>query len=754
MLFFKKTGRRLLPAFIIAFFCVNGLGPGSPVAAQSLLDLPAPGTFVSVTPDYIPMLLKGFKLYPDNPFQFDFIMDTGHFNADGSALRDEAAALIKYFLSALTIPEDELWVNLSPFEKERIIPDAFGGTEMGRDLLAQDYLLKQLTASLMSPDEPLGREFWDQVYQKAFELYGTTSIPVNTFNKIWIIPDEALVYAGGDAVFILKSHLKVLLEEDYLAARDVVDSSLGKALKIQNKPDAVTKELRDNTVGIVRDLLVPAIEKEVNEGKNFAKLRQIFHAVILAKWYKQNLKESILNKKYTDQRKIDGVNVEDKEIKEKIYQYYLAAFRKGVYTLIKEDYDPHEQKLIPRKYFLGGSSMKVAVKQTNDRRMLNDVPVSGLVRVSSAVGLPARAGLEPLPGFAAVLPSVEEDQPRALTSPGDKVPAEGIVLTGTVSSPVSGKTGPDNDNNARPGFEDVHREGFKTLGGIRYSYADIIYVMSLVREAWQSGNMENVRMVKNRVVEAVIKTFSEFTDDMVKEIIGYAQQEDVPDNIRASLRASVATVVGMATENAIDSYYMQKTLNEDVLQDELSIAIFMREEEGALVFQLMTNGLSLEEFEFRKSGVGRPVTRLGGMGQGMAIAARAASYWKSTVNLFDRKEYIGDENGAVFEMRMPRQRLEEAFASLRQFAPSSPLSADTRNKEEVGGIDFHPAYLNIRTAGRGIDLPFVSDPGILDTIDIPGLTPFIFNITPVYNLPFILGGSEESRPEFLSRRQR
>ncbi|HOY10847.1 MAG TPA: hypothetical protein PLB05_12355, partial [Candidatus Omnitrophota bacterium] len=230
--------------------------------------------------------------------------------------------------------------------------------------------------------------------------------------------------------------------------------------------------------------------------------------------------------------------------------------------------------------------------------------------------------------------------------------------------------------------------------------------------------------------------------------------DDVPDSIRASLRASVATVVGMATENAIDSYYMQKTLEEENQQDELSVIVLMREEEGALIFQLMTNGLSLEEFEFRKSGVGRPVTRLGGMGQGMVIAAGAVSHWKATVNLFDRKELVGDEDGAVFELRMPRQGLEENLAFLRQLFSSSPLEAGRPAPEDVGGIDFHPAYLNIRTAGKGIDIPFVPDPGVLDTMDIPGLTPFIFNITPVYNLPYILSGQEGRRQEFLSRRQR
>ena len=88
---------------------------------------------------------------------------------------------------------------------------------MGRDLLAQDYILKQLTASLMYPEDDLGKKFWSRVYQKAEELYGSTDIPLNTFNKIWIVPDQATVYEHEGAAFVIQSHLKVMLEEDYFA---------------------------------------------------------------------------------------------------------------------------------------------------------------------------------------------------------------------------------------------------------------------------------------------------------------------------------------------------------------------------------------------------------------------------------------------------------------------------------------------------------------------------------------------------------
>ena len=50
-------------------------------------------------------------------------------------------------------------------------------------------------------------------------------------------------------------------------------------------------------------------ETEVNSGKNFANLRQIFHSLILAKWYKENLKTALLNQVYSNQNKVHRQNL-------------------------------------------------------------------------------------------------------------------------------------------------------------------------------------------------------------------------------------------------------------------------------------------------------------------------------------------------------------------------------------------------------------------------------------------------------------
>ena len=348
---------KVIALAIIFVFAFSSLCP-SYALAQSVSGLPMPGTMVSLSPVFTPTILRGLRVYPDNSLKFDFIVDSGDTGLKGAALKNESERLIKYFLAALTIPEDNLWVNLSPHEQDRVIPDTLAQTDMGTDMLAQDYLLKQVTASLIYPEDELGKQFWQKIYKKAYEEYGTTNIPVDTFNKVWIMPERAEVYVKDDRAFVVESRLKVMLEEDYVAlqAKQQVNSEklLVNSKKTQNTTDHSQNTVSNNKLAsdIVREIVIPALEKEVNEGKNFAQLRQIYNSLILAYWFKNNLKESILNRVYSDQSKIKGVDTKD--ISQDIYNQYIDSFKKGVCDFIKVEYDQYARKNIPRKYFSGG----------------------------------------------------------------------------------------------------------------------------------------------------------------------------------------------------------------------------------------------------------------------------------------------------------------------------------------------------------------------------------------------------------------
>jgi len=369
---------------ILVAFLTNTFG-SVPLAQAQDFRLPAPGVMVHLSPPLDPPILKGIKVHPDNPFRFDFILDKGDSvkrpyggdivstgviarseatkQSQQEQLKTEAIKLIKYFLASLTIPEKDLWVNLSPYEKDRIIPNSFGLTEMGRDLLAEDYMLKQITASLIYPEDKIGKKFWKRIYEEATKRYGTTNIPVNTFNKVWIVPEKAVVYENAKAgtAYVVESKLKVMLEQDYL--------SLEKHEGIQSK-QAQTKNTSQLGSQIVREIVIPQLTIEINENKNFAHLRQVYNSLILATWYKKKIKDSILEQVYADKNKVAGVNIDDPKEKERIYQKYLRAFKKGVFNYIKEDVDPTTQETIPRKYFSGGMLITPKITTATDSQAM------------------------------------------------------------------------------------------------------------------------------------------------------------------------------------------------------------------------------------------------------------------------------------------------------------------------------------------------------------------------------------------------
>jgi len=129
-----------------------------------------------------------------------------------------------------------------------------------------------------------------------------------------------------------------MLEQDYLSLQKHAVMASASSLGSQ----------------IVREIVIPQLTIEVNENKNFAHLRQVYNSLILATWYKKKIKDSILEQIYANKNKVAGVNINDPQEKEKIYQRYLRAFKKGVYNYIKDDIDPLTQQTVPRKYFSGG----------------------------------------------------------------------------------------------------------------------------------------------------------------------------------------------------------------------------------------------------------------------------------------------------------------------------------------------------------------------------------------------------------------
>lgn len=317
--FFKRT----LSALVLTIFASTVI-TGDVFAAVA--SLPQPGTMVTMSKDYSYAVLKGLKINVNNPFDLDFVIDS---NNQTNVSQEEASKLVNYFLAALTIDKENIWVNLSPYEQNRITDENLAITDLGKDLLKQDYILKQLSASLTHPESDTGKNYWNKADANS------------DLSKIWIVPQKAKIHEANNSAFITKLTFDVQTQSE-----ENVSSSL---------------------VNILDE-----VRSDVNNGQNFANLRQIFHSIVLAQWFKTKLKDSFF-KHYINQNKVAGIDIEDKEVKNKIWSQYVESFKQGAYNTVAKVKDSASGRIQKQKYFCGGiqsSSIVLDPSATSSERRI------------------------------------------------------------------------------------------------------------------------------------------------------------------------------------------------------------------------------------------------------------------------------------------------------------------------------------------------------------------------------------------------
>src|SRR3989338_8518193 len=85
MYLFSRIRRKCLSfkcfsAVISVFLSLSLIFQHAAAYAQYIpgLNLPAPGAMVNPSPAFVPVLIKGLAIDPQNPFQFEFIVDSGN----------------------------------------------------------------------------------------------------------------------------------------------------------------------------------------------------------------------------------------------------------------------------------------------------------------------------------------------------------------------------------------------------------------------------------------------------------------------------------------------------------------------------------------------------------------------------------------------------------------------------------------------------------------------------------------------------
>jgi len=275
--------------------------------------------------NHLKLLIKGRK-----PGYFEAVLDT----------RKATQKTLEYFFIGLAINEDRFWVDLNPYQADRVIDQSLENTDLGRIMLNADLRLKEDVTTLINPQvSKTGKEFWRRLFEKAQEL-GVTEIPVMT--RVCIVPAETIAYETENQFSIIKSSLRVILKDS--GYRDKI------------KDDRLL-ELDDFSYNLMQELILPELDKRVNEAYTYADLREVYNALILAQWYKGKFSYS------TDPllRAVNSNVINEAELNysystEEIYQDYLKSFKGGEYSFSENDSfaNPFNATVSVRHYFSGG----------------------------------------------------------------------------------------------------------------------------------------------------------------------------------------------------------------------------------------------------------------------------------------------------------------------------------------------------------------------------------------------------------------
>ncbi|MDO8747628.1 MAG: hypothetical protein Q7J72_00715 [Candidatus Omnitrophota bacterium] len=328
-----------------------------PVFAQGVAQLNMAqylGSMPAVAADRFRPLHMRYLSYDAATDNFQLLLDKGDDqdikvgNGRDRSLQEKTKVLMEYFQIGLALPNDKFWVNLRPDAEDQIIDPELEKTDMGKIMLESDLQLKKDTAGFTSPQTTEGRQYWDKLYKKAGELFGTENITIPTITRPWIVPGEIILRQGEDSAYIFKANMKVMLEHDYLSSQPSALSS-----QQYNFKDPRMKELNEYSSQLIRELIIPKLTKEVNTSKRYAALRQVFFSLVMARWFKDTFSgKPGQYSQLIDSHNLNNLTSKEAWSKTTYFNEYKKSFEKGEYNL-KEDISTPTGQVI-RSYVSGG----------------------------------------------------------------------------------------------------------------------------------------------------------------------------------------------------------------------------------------------------------------------------------------------------------------------------------------------------------------------------------------------------------------
>jgi len=237
---------------------------------------------------------------------FDFILKAE--KAEGSrpginiqnASRIGAAA----FMTGLAVNDNKFWVNLNPWEVDRIIDEELEQSEVGRIMLEADLQMKRDFSNYGNPcANETGKALWNLLDKKREDLVQrcmnkfpgeikeTSNIIFKPVQRHWIVPDKAFAYSNGSSIYIINASLAINSEpvtdhsSFHVKNQDINSLSRGCIKELNRSAQEYVEYCRN----LEERMIQPHVVADINTDEKYEDLREVYAALALAQWYKSKV---------------------------------------------------------------------------------------------------------------------------------------------------------------------------------------------------------------------------------------------------------------------------------------------------------------------------------------------------------------------------------------------------------------------------------------------------------------------------------
>lgn len=269
---------------------------------------------------FIPAHLR-YVSYDENANNFKFLFDNGDFKSDGDIdLKDSISGPLSYFLIGITLPSESFWVNLRPDSPNNVMDDLMAQTDVGKIFLEADLQLKKDLAWFTTCSGDIdAKEYRRQLGKKSEELFGSMALAPSSCTRVWIDPGEIIIRENQNSAYVYKANLDVLTQEDHF----------GNSLTFEDKK---VDDFNKYSSELIKKLILPKLVRQVNAGKEFAALRQVYYSLILAQWFKDRfLQRNGAGPRFINSKILSGLNSKHPWYKQDYFEQYQKSFQTGEY---------------------------------------------------------------------------------------------------------------------------------------------------------------------------------------------------------------------------------------------------------------------------------------------------------------------------------------------------------------------------------------------------------------------------------------